>query len=177
MHIFIKTLTGRTCELSISESSSVSSLYTQIEKSTGISSEDQTLIFNGKTLESIFNISDYGITDSSELHLTVDLDGGKGKKKKKDTKKRKPKHKKRKVKLAILKYYKVENGKAVAIRQNCKFCPAGTFIADHEDRLYCGRCHQTYEKTEITKKVKKEAPKKEVVEEKDEKGGKKKGKK
>ena len=34
----------------------------------------------------------------------------------------------------------------------CKVCPAGTFIAEHPDRLYCGRCHTAYTKTVDAKK-------------------------
>jgi small subunit ribosomal protein S27Ae len=87
------------------------------------------------------------------MYLVVELEGGaKGKKKKKDVKKGKKKHKKRKVKLAILKYYKVEDGKIVRLRQLCKYCPPGTFIAEHPDRLYCGRCHTAYMKVGEAKK-------------------------
>ena len=87
------------------------------------------------------------IEENSTLALVVALEGGaKGKKKKKDTKKGKNKHHKKKVKLAVLNYYKVEDDKVVRLKQMCKVCPPGTFIAEHEDRLYCGRCHTVYTK-------------------------------
>ena len=179
MHIFVKTLTGRKVDVSVEANGSTLDIYNSIEKSTGVPVSEQNLLFNNKSIDKCGNISEYGISDNDLVYLVIALEGGaKGKKKKKDVKKNKKKHKKTKVKLAILKYYKIEGGKAIALKQNCKFCPAGTFIADHEDRLYCGRCHQTYEKTEITKKVpqKKEVAKVDKTEE-EAKGGKKKGKK
>jgi len=56
-------------------------------------------------------------------------------------------HKKRKVKLAILKFYKVdENGKITRLRRECpnKECGAGIFMASHKNRQYCGKCGLTY---------------------------------
>lgn len=55
-------------------------------------------------------------------------------------------HKKKKVKLAILKYYRVDdNGKIHRLRQECasQTCGVGTFMARHIDRQYCGKCHMT----------------------------------
>ena len=37
----------------------------------------------------------------------------------------------------------------------CEVCPPGTFLAEHEDRSYCGRCRSAY-----TKLVDKDAQKK-----------------
>ena len=108
----------------------------------GIPSEEQKLLLNGKLLT-----AESKIEENSTLALVVALEGGaKGKKKKKDTKKGKKKHQKKKVKLAVLNYYKVEDDKVVRLKQMCKVCPPGTFIAEHEDRLYCGRCHTVYTK-------------------------------
>jgi small subunit ribosomal protein S27Ae len=113
----------------------------------GVPSEEQNLIFNGKSLQNGKLISDYQMGQEENIYMVVSLDGGaKGKKKKKDVKKTKKSHKKRKVKLAILKYYRVEDGKVIRLKQMCKVCPAGTFIAEHADRLYCGRCHAGYAK-------------------------------
>ena len=135
MHILVQSITGATCE--ITDAQTLSEIHSQIESQMGIPSEEQKLLLNGKLLT-----AESKIEDNSTLALVVALEGGaKGKKKKKDTKKGKKKHHKKKVKLAVLNYYKVEDDKVVRLKQMCKVCPPGTFIAEHEDRLYCGRCH------------------------------------
>jgi small subunit ribosomal protein S27Ae len=147
MHILVKTLSGQTCNLSASEFSQIDSLKAQIASLMGVPAEEQKLLYNNQALESGKSVIDYQIEDNAHVYLVVQLAGGaKGKKKKKDTKKNKKKHKKKKVKLAILKYYKVEGDKVVRLRQMCKVCPPGTFLAEHPDRLYCGRCHTAYQK-------------------------------
>jgi len=68
-------------------------------------------------------------------------------KKKVYTKPKRLKHKKKRVKLAVLKYYKVdENGKITRLRRECPKaeCGAGVFMASHHDRQYCGKCGLTY---------------------------------
>jgi small subunit ribosomal protein S27Ae len=118
-----------------------------VENVMGVPTCEQKLICGGKLL-SVGSFSENSIEDNASIYLVIALEGGaKGKKKKKDIKKGKKSHKKKKVKLAILKYYKVEDGKVVRLRQTCKVCPPGTFIAEHADRLYCGRCHTAYQKT------------------------------
>ena len=153
MHIHIKTLTGKTCSMHIEQTASIDTIYSQVERMMGVPSEEQNLILNGKSLETGKLILNYKIQEEETIYLLIKLNGGaKGKKKKKDVKKGKKKHKKRKVKLAILKYYRVEDGKVVRLKQMCKVCPAGTFIAEHPDRLYCGRCHAGYAKVADNKK-------------------------
>ena len=140
MHILVQSITGATCE--ITDAQTLSEIQSQIESQMGIPSEEQKLLLNGKLLT-----AESKIEDNSTLALVGALEGGaKGKKKKKDTKKGKKKHHKKKVKLAVLNYYKVEDDKVVRLKQMCKVCPPGTFIAEHEDRLYCGRCHTVYTK-------------------------------
>ena len=140
MHILVQSITGASCE--ITDAQTLSEIQSQIESQMGIPSEEQKLLINGKLLT-----SESKIEDNSTISLVVALEGGaKGKKKKKDTKKGKKKHHKKKVKLAVLNYYKVEDDKVVRLKQMCKVCPPGTFIAEHEDRLYCGRCHTVYTK-------------------------------
>ena len=148
MHIFVKTLTGKSLELSVNSSAQVAELNSQIESSMGVPCEEQKLVFNGKSLieGSLF---ENGLEEESNIYMVVDIEGGaKGKKKKKDTKKRKKKHTKKKVKLAVLKYYKVEGDKVVRLKQQTNY---GTFLADHGNRLYCGRTHVTYMKTQEAK--------------------------
>ena len=60
---------------------------------------------------------------------------------------KKVKHKKKKVKLAVLQFYKVDDsGKVQRLRKECPNaeCGAGTFMANHFDRHYCGKCGLTY---------------------------------
>lgn len=84
----------------------------------------------------------------STLHLVLRLRGGAKKRKKKNyTTPKKIKHKHKKVKLATLKYYKVDAaGKITRLRKVCPDpnCGPGTFMASHFDRQYCGKCGLTY---------------------------------
>merc|ERR1712157_458888 len=72
---------------------------------------------------------------------------GKKRKKKTYTKPKKIKHKRKKVKLAVLKFYKVDgNNKVTRLRRECpnEICGPGVFMAMHFNRYYCGKCHLTY---------------------------------
>merc|ERR1711934_904509 len=70
--------------------------------------------------------------------------GGKKRKKKVYTKPKKIKHKKKKEKLAVLKYYRVEDdGKVTRTRRESPNAP-GCFMATHFDRQTCGKTGLTY---------------------------------
>ena len=173
MHIKVNTITGQSVEI---DANSLSELKSEIETQMGIPKEEQKLLSNGQLL------TDDNLSES--VQLIISLEGGaKGKKKKQAQKKTKKKHVHKKEKLRILKCYKVDGEKVVRLRRMCEVCPPGTFLAEHEDRLYCGRCRSTYAKlgdkakaqTQKKKQPKAEKPKVEEAKEAPKKG--KKGKK
>ncbi len=49
-------------------------------------------------------------------------------------------------------HYKVEDGKLTRSRKFCPKCGPGVFMADHEDRLTCGKCGYTEIKKKKTEK-------------------------
>ena len=51
--------------------------------------------------------------------------------------------KKERVETPIYKYYEVKGDKATRLRRECPRCGKGTFLAEHKDRLTCGKCGYT----------------------------------
>ena len=45
--------------------------------------------------------------------------------------------------------YKI-NGDKLERAKTCVKCGPGTFLSEHKDRFYCGRCHYTEFKTKTT---------------------------
>mmetsp|Transcript_105961 Transcript_105961/g.165378 ORF Transcript_105961/g.165378 Transcript_105961/m.165378 type:complete len:157 (-) Transcript_105961:69-539(-) len=148
MHLFIRDLTGKSLSLDASENTSVGDLKEQIAALQGIPVEEQQLSFGGRPLCSTEALGLCGVSDESTLFLSLELPGGGKKRKKKTyTKPKKIKHKRKKVKLAVLKFYKVDsNDKVTRLRRECphELCGPGVFMAMHFNRYYCGKCHLTY---------------------------------
>lgn len=144
MRIQVKTLTGLSAFIEVEQNTSIHAIHQLVEEKFSVPVEEQKLLFNGKLLAE-GTVEDYGLMKEAAIHMMVSMEGGKGKKKKKKQKKPKKKHVKRKVKLAVLNYFKVDDGKVVRLRQRS---PTGTFMAEHSDRYYCGRSHITYKKKE-----------------------------
>jgi len=53
----------------------------------------------------------------------------------------KPKEPKKKaLRISKKDYYKVEAGKLVRTKKHCPKCGPGVFMAEHENRVSCGKC-------------------------------------
>jgi small subunit ribosomal protein S27Ae len=47
------------------------------------------------------------------------------------------------IKAAKARFYKLEGGELRRLRQACPRCGPGTFMAEHGNRLACGKCGYT----------------------------------
>eukprot|EP00929_Paragymnodinium_shiwhaense_P100464 TRINITY_DN627_c0_g2_i3.p1 TRINITY_DN627_c0_g2~~TRINITY_DN627_c0_g2_i3.p1 ORF type:complete len:147 (-),score=47.83 TRINITY_DN627_c0_g2_i3:47-487(-) len=140
MQLFVRDLDGQTRAVVADPNSDVASLQQQLASG--------ELIFSGKVLNTTDTLAACGLLDESTIFVSGGLDGGAKKRKKKTyTKPKKIKHKRKKVKLAVLKFYKVDsNDKVSRLRRECphEMCGPGVFMAMHFNRYYCGKCHLTY---------------------------------
>ncbi len=59
----------------------------------------------------------------------------------KERKGKKPRSKQKHKNVQIWKKYKIEDNKAVRTNKTCPRCGAGVFLANHKNRLTCGRCY------------------------------------
>ena len=158
MQLFVRTLTGKNIALTVESGESVQSLKSKIQSQEGVAVEDQRLVFGAKQLADDCLLEEYeGLTHESTVALAVSVDGGKKKKKKKKMikgKQIKTAHKHKNVRLAVLKYFKVEGDgesedyKVTRTKQECPHpdCGAGVFMGVHKDRSTCGKCSLTYVK-------------------------------
>jgi len=71
--IFVKTLTGKTIQLSVSATDTVDSVKMKIFSTEGICPQNQRIIYGGKQLEGGATLQQYGIRDGSYLYLVLRL--------------------------------------------------------------------------------------------------------
>eukprot|EP00461_Guttulinopsis_vulgaris_P001361 UN01361 len=131
----VKSLDGRQFQV---EATTVAQLKAQLSALVGMEVDQQVIMAQGQVMA---NDAAINVT---EVFVVADVDGGAKKKKKVYSKPKKNKHKNKKIKLRILNLYKIEgNGTVVRLRKECSSCGAGSFMANHPNRLYCGNCHKT----------------------------------
>ncbi|CAE7344371.1 RPS27A [Symbiodinium sp. CCMP2456] len=145
MRVFVRDVVGDTRLVECSPDTNAGALKAQVA---GAAAEELSLLFGGSSLSDEVLLSECGVEEDSTLFLSAGLcGGGKKRKKKTYTKPKKIKHKRKKVKLAVLKFYKVDsNDKVTRLRRECphETCGPGVFMAMHFNRYYCGKCHLTY---------------------------------
>lgn len=141
MQLFVRG--DNTFTVEVDNSASVLATKVAIAEKAGCSVASQRLVFAGQQLEDSAALADYGVEAASSIQLVFRLLGGAKKRKKKTyTTPKKIKHKRKKVKMAVLKFYQVDDdGKIQRLRRECPApsCGAGIFMATHKDRQHCGK--------------------------------------
>ena len=76
MQVFVKALSGHTIVCEVDSDDGVSKLKKKIEEQTGISPDEQRLIYAGKELEDAFKLSLFNVQNMSMITLVIRLRGG-----------------------------------------------------------------------------------------------------
>ena len=131
--------------MAVSAEGSVAALKAQLAEQQEVPADEMRLVYGGVSLADEALVGDV-LAEEATVHLTCSLEGGAKKRKKKVyTKPKKIPHKHKKVKLAVLKFYKVDGQDRVQrLRKECVHCGPGVFMATHFNRYHCGKCSLTY---------------------------------
>merc|ERR1719296_79337 len=114
MLLFARDVAGRTFAVDVDPDGDIAGLSRQIAAVRGSPVGEECLIYGGRSLGGKGLISSCGLSQESTVFLSPELLGGAKKRKKKTyTKPKKIKHKRKKVKLAVLKFYKVDSNDKV----------------------------------------------------------------
>ena len=143
MQVFIRTITGATLTMNVDAQETVYELKQRVSQQTGIPCEDIRFICGMSQLENEQTFAETGVEELSNIIMTLSLDGGKKKKKRKPhtTPKVIP-HKHVTIKMRTLNYFEVtKDGKVNKLKKESN-TNAGCYLADHKDRMHCGRTGQ-----------------------------------
>ena len=155
MQIFVKTLTGATLTFTVDECETISSIKNKIYEREGIPADSIVLISGLSQLEDDMTFEECELKNEATITMTLRLCGGKKKKKKKVyTKPKKIPHKHENVRMRVLSYFEVDkNGKIEKLKQESPE-QAGCYLADHKDRMHCGKTgYMFYKMTKDGKRI------------------------
>merc|ERR1740121_1234053 len=114
MELFVRDHFGATIPVVAKADDAASNIMERIAAVHDAPVEEQRLMYGGRPLADGDCLAACGVAAGATLFLTSTLDGGAKKRKKKTyTKPKKIKHKRKKVKLAVLKFYKVDSNDKV----------------------------------------------------------------
>ena len=78
MHIFIRTLSGKTILLNVDVEDTIDIIKQKIQDREGVLRSQQRLIFAGKQLENFTTLKDYNVENNCTLQLVLRILGGYG---------------------------------------------------------------------------------------------------